>query len=131
MPANNPPGSGDKSRSVRTSRARHRGDPVHSYQQGRAYLSQQHYPQAVAELTKAIRLDPHNLWAYVARGEAAFCSGDFGQTIADCSHVLRLDGGNLQAWYWRGRALDALGRYDQAIADLTRAIGLHPHHVGA
>jgi len=49
------------------------------------------YDKAIADFTKAIELDPANLYFNCSRGVAYFEKGDYDRAIADFETALRLD----------------------------------------
>lgn len=58
---------------------------------GAAYLDKGQVDQALADLDKAIELQPSLALAYFARGVAYYYVGDYEQAIADLNTVLELD----------------------------------------
>ena len=95
--------------------------------QGEAFLNQGKYPEAVAEFTKAIELDPKLVDAYLLRG-VAYLDGlkKYPEAIADLTKAIELDPKLVAAYSNRGLALDGLKKYPEAIADFTKAIELDP-----
>jgi tetratricopeptide (TPR) repeat protein len=95
--------------------------------QGEAYLKQGKYPEAIAEFTKAIILDPKLAVAYNNRGIAFYNLEKNVEAIADCTKAIELDPKLAAAYNNRGLAyLDGLKKYPEAVADFTKAIELDP-----
>ena len=79
---------------------------------------------AIADYSRALELDPKNVYAYNNRGLTKQSKGDVDGAIADYNRTLELDPKNAYAYNNRGLAKDAKGDYDGAIADCNRAIEL-------
>ncbi len=84
------------------------------------------FPGAMADLNRAIELDPKNAAYYVDRGLAHMVNDAPAEAIPDFSRAIELEPGNAKAWYWRGQAKDARSDFDGAIADFSQAIKLEP-----
>ena len=54
---------------------------------GQKYLTELNYPEAVASLTEAIRLDPDNIQAYMGRAEAYLALGEYEKALEDYRFV--------------------------------------------
>src|SRR5438034_2224350 len=86
---------------------------------------------AIADCTRAIKLDPRYAPAYNTRGLAKKNKGDLNEAITDYTRAVELDPKYANAYYNRGLAKGAKGDNDGAIADYTRAIELDPKDAGA
>jgi tetratricopeptide (TPR) repeat protein len=93
---------------------------------GTDYYNKGQYGQAIADLTKAIELDPQSIEAYYRRGLAYFKKGQYDEAIADITKVIELDPTQGSAYYLRGTAYLMKGQYEQAIADANKAIESDP-----
>ena len=82
--------------------------------------------KAIADYTKAIRLDPQFATAYNSRGTAEIRQGDFGDAIADFTKAIELKPDYATAYRNRGSAKRRNGDFDGAMADLDKAIELEP-----
>ena len=82
------------------------------------------YPEALADLTRAIDLGAGSARTIAFRGEAYRMMEQYEQALADFSRAVDLDPGNSWAVGSRGQACQALGRHDEALADFSRAIEL-------
>ena len=87
------------------------------------------YGKAIAELTKAIELDPRWARAYQERADIWLRKGDSGKAIDDLNKAIELEPdftlaflGRGDTWLWKGDA-------DRAIADYSRAIETDPSNV--
>lgn len=90
------------------------------------------YDGAIAELNKAIELDPRRAEAYAERGWARRHKGDYDGAIADYSRAIELDPKFSRSRYYnRGYARAKRGDHDGAIADFTKIIEHEPKDVNA
>ncbi|MDR1898454.1 MAG: tetratricopeptide repeat protein [Treponema sp.] len=96
-----------------------------------AAAEQAAYDRAVADFSRAIRLDPNDAKAYNSRGVAYDSKGEYDRAIADYNQAIRLDPNNASAYNNRGNAYYAKGEYDRAIDDYGRAIRLDPDYANA
>ena len=87
---------------------------------GRALTESGNYPDAIAELTEAIRLKPNLARAYNARGYAYLRARDYQHALADFNDAIRLDANYTNAYKNRAATKKALGDQEGAAADLAR-----------
>jgi tetratricopeptide (TPR) repeat protein len=80
-----------------------------------------HRTEALADLDRALDLDPRLTQAYNARGQIYLENGDVQKTIRDCSKSIEVTP-TLDAYYQRGQAYEKLGEHRKAIADFDAAI---------
>jgi tetratricopeptide (TPR) repeat protein len=80
----------------------------------------------VADLTRAIELDPELAWAIAARGETYRLMDRYEDAVADLTRAIELSPDDAEVIGTRGQAYQAMGRHEDAVADLTRAIELDP-----
>jgi tetratricopeptide (TPR) repeat protein len=90
------------------------------------------YEGAIADLTKAIELDPKQARAYAERGWARRQKGDNDGAIADYNRAIELDPKFSRPHYYnRGYARSKRGDHDGPIADFTKIIEHEPKDVNA
>ena len=77
---------------------------------------------ALADLDKALDLDPDLIRAYNERGQIDLESGDARQAIGSFDQSLKIKP-SLDGYYQRGLAYEALQEHDKAVADFDSAIG--------
>jgi tetratricopeptide (TPR) repeat protein len=94
------------------------------HQRGRELTGAGKLPQAVAELTEAIRLKPNLALAWNARGYAYLRMRDYSHAIADFSEAIRLNPAYANAWHNRAAARRASGDRAGADADAKKASAL-------
>jgi TolB-like protein/tetratricopeptide (TPR) repeat protein len=80
--------------------------------------------EAVAQLMRALELDPLSLIARAALPWAYHYGGNFERALALFDQVIAIDADFLQAHSWRGLSLVEVGRYEEAIASFERAVEL-------
>ena len=61
------------------------------YNRGTSYVNSENYPSAIADLTRAIALDPSYVNAYFNRGFSYIRTNSPDRAIVDYSQVIRLD----------------------------------------
>jgi tetratricopeptide (TPR) repeat protein len=98
---------------------------------GVAYQAQEEYEAALADLDRALELNPEAPWAYIHRANTYRAIGDYESALADLQRALDLasdssDGWLSRAYASRGLIYHNMGQYDQALADYSRAIELDP-----
>src|SRR3954447_10826520 len=81
---------------------------------------------AIADLDRAIELEPRLVAALNDRGVARFARGDLAGAVADFDRVLALEPRHAEAYLNRGVARHVRGDIAAAIADLHRALELRP-----
>jgi len=97
------------------------------------YTAKGDYDRALADLSRAIDLDPKLAFAFAERAHAYTNKGDPERAVADASRAIELDPKSSSSWRARGRAYSAKGDYDRAVADYSQAIKANPtdaHAVG-
>ena len=82
--------------------------------------------RTIADYDAAIRTNPQNAEAFLARGKAWSEKKDYDRAIADYDAAIRINPQFASALGSRGVARMAKGDFEQGIADLTRAIEINP-----
>jgi tetratricopeptide (TPR) repeat protein len=91
-----------------------------------ALLGDRQTDRAIAELDRAIALEPRYAEAYANRASAYYMKGRPDRALADYDQAIVLRPAYALAYSNRGVAQKALGRLDQAVRDYTRALELNP-----
>ena len=86
---------------------------------------------ALANLDRALDLDPENAFALLMRGDAYRMLDRYEEAVADFDRALELNPDNADALAFRGESYRMLDRYEEAVADLTRALELGPDDADA
>ncbi|HXT34242.1 MAG TPA: tetratricopeptide repeat protein [Chloroflexota bacterium] len=81
------------------------------------------YPRAIADYTKAIKLDPTYADAYFDRGLDDLTLGNNRGAVADMTMDLQFLPGDADGLQYRGEAYNGLGEYQKAIADHLNPVG--------
>ena len=84
---------------------------------------------AIADLTKAIEMDPKMTAAYDGRATGRLIEEDYDGAIADNTKVIELDPRNARAYHARGVAKLYKKDYASAVEDFSRTIELDPKHM--
>ncbi len=84
------------------------------------------FEHALADLDKAVQLDPRDALAYVSRGLAWAEKEAYDKAVADFDQAIRLDPKDASAYISRGKAWTVKEEYDKAMADFDQAIRLDP-----
>jgi tetratricopeptide (TPR) repeat protein len=79
------------------------------------------YRGAVADYTKAIKIDPNYAATYTNRGAAKAKLGDYRGAIADYNKTIEFVPNDAMAYYNRGAAKVKLGDKNGACLDLSKA----------
>src|SRR5260221_591619 len=82
--------------------------------------------QALADYTRAIKLNPNDDQAYYNRAIARNDKGDADGALADYDQAIRIDPKYTDAYVNRAEIKAGQENWDAAIADLNRAIALDP-----
>jgi tetratricopeptide (TPR) repeat protein len=80
----------------------------------------------MADLNKALALDPKYPRGYSNRAAIYELHGDLDQAIADADEAIRLDPKDALAYSWRGQAYFDKKQYDLAVIDYEQALRLYP-----
>ena len=77
-------------------------------------MAQQKLPQAIADLTAVLELDPAHVLAYLQRAKLALKSGRCAEAVADFGKVLALDSGKRDAHSGMPQATECAAALDRA-----------------
>ena len=83
------------------------------------------YPDAIAEYTKALEINPDYTEALTWRGHANYALAKYEDAIADYNRSIKLKPDDAQVFYYRGYAKYSLKKEDDAVEDFTEAIKLN------
>lgn len=86
------------------------------------------YHGAIADLNKAIELNPNDLDAYLKRGSAKVCLENFQAALADFNKAIELNPDFAVSYNLRGGLKVLLKDYQGAIADFNKAFELKPDY---
>lgn len=82
---------------------------------------------ALANLDKAIHLDPNLAGAWNSRGMVWSKKGEHDRAISDFSQAIHLNPSDVSFWHNRGVAWKMKREYDKALTDFDEAIRLDPN----
>ena len=118
-------------RIIKSSRVNRKNKAVAYVNRGNAYSKQGDLDLAIADLTKAIKLDSRSLIAFYNRGNAHFAHENFDRAIADFSRAISLRPDHVLSYNNRGNAYLAKGDTEQAIAQYNKALEIDPNNTQA
>jgi tetratricopeptide (TPR) repeat protein len=101
-------------------------DPVRYCERAQAHAGRGDFPNAIADYSWAIALDPDNAAAHAGRGEAYLNMKDYSRAISDYTKVIGLNPDVALGYYHRGLAYFRGNRYSQAIEDFTELVRRRP-----
>jgi tetratricopeptide (TPR) repeat protein len=108
-----------------------RDDPVAFDDRGIALSGLARHEEAIADFTRAIVLDPHDLTAHSNRATSYLATKQPALAIADLSEVIRAQPSNGMALYNRGMAYEGAGDLDKALDDYRSAARFQPSYAPA
>jgi tetratricopeptide (TPR) repeat protein len=106
------------------------------FSRGYAYMHKGDMGSAIADLSRAIELDPQNASTYYGRGFLYFNKGEHERAIEDFTKAIELlpnaDARRVSTIYqMRGLAYEKTHNADLAIADFRRALAINPDQRGS
>jgi serine/threonine-protein kinase len=97
---------------------------------GRALLKKGSSPEAFAQFSKAIEMDPQSVPAWEAQGLAHGEAQQWDKALGDFCKVIELDPQLARGWVNRGIVYSRLGQLDKALDDHSKGIALSPQWAG-
>jgi tetratricopeptide (TPR) repeat protein len=94
------------------------------YRLGTEAKNQGNYPEALADLTKAIRLKPNYAEAYSRRSGTLVDIGNYQEAVKDCTKAIKLNPRYANAYYNCGVSYRQLSDIPAAIKNMSEAIRL-------
>ena len=91
-----------------------------------AYRAKGDFDAALADLNKALQLDPNSAPALIERASIYQARDDFDRAIADYDRTLRFNQNLGEAYGGRASAYQGKGDLDRALADFGEAVRLDP-----
>jgi tetratricopeptide (TPR) repeat protein len=95
---------------------------------GIEYGSQGKDDEAIAEFSKAIKINSNDAEAYNNRGVVYKNKSNLEQAILDYSKAIEINPNLIEAYNNRGNTYLMKGNYDQAISDYSKAIEVNPYY---
>lgn len=106
--------------------ARLMGTEAVYFYKGSAHFYLHQFPQALAALQEAVRINPDLYEAHRNLAVAYSANCDYDSALREIDEALRLKPDSGDAYYLRGVLLMYRGRWDEAVVALTRAAELSP-----
>jgi tetratricopeptide (TPR) repeat protein len=100
------------------------------FEEGRAFLNQSNYDDAILAFDKAIKLEPQYIDAWKGKGSAYLRQEEYAEAVKAFDKAIELDPQLPLVWSNKGYALLRLGRYDEALQAYDKAIELDPEYGG-
>jgi tetratricopeptide (TPR) repeat protein len=101
------------------------------YYRGFAFLRLNNYPQALADLNEAQKLQPNSADIYLARGEVEQAQENYDAALRDFDEFSKRAPKDARGPISRGSVLEAMGRSREALTALEDAVALEPGNVHA
>ncbi len=93
------------------------------------FLFFQREPQkAIADINKALELQPDYNMAYAMRGNVYASLGNIQQALADLNQAIQIKPEEAHHYFFRGQVYKKIKDYPKAIADFKKAIELEPQN---
>ena len=80
----------------------------------------------ISSLDAAIRCNPGNATAYIARGRAYFTKGDDNRALSDLDAAIRINPSDAAGYVIRGILHGEMNRHDEVVSDMSEVIRLKP-----
>jgi tetratricopeptide (TPR) repeat protein len=94
------------------------------YDKAREYISKGMYDDAIAEIAKAISVDPAVAEFYITRGHLYRTKNNLANAILDYSKAIELNPNNGEFYYYRAICCKFTKAYDKAWDDVHKAQSL-------
>jgi lipoprotein NlpI len=98
------------------------------YNRGTSYEDKGEFDLAIADLDRAVEIEPKYKEAFVNLGYAYDGKGDYERAIAAYGKAIDLDAKFINPYDNRAQDYEAVGQYDRAIADYTKVLELNPEY---
>ncbi len=95
-------------------------------QRAKAWLGLNRFHEAVADMNRAVKVDPKHGWIYGIAERAGNTLEKAPEILRKFSAVVKKEPKWPWGWAWRGETRYRAGQYEDAISDLSKAIALAP-----
>ena len=93
-----------------------------------SYRNKKEWDRALADINKAVQLNPKNRRNYYIRGLIFYDQDNYDRAIPEFGQAIRIDPKYDEAYYYRGRSYFLKKEYKSAIPDFTESIKLDPKY---
>lgn len=104
---------------------------VYYLERGNLYLENSQYPEALADLSRALEINYLLEEAYFLRGTIYGKLEDFAEALADMQQVLAINPQHGEAYFFVGYILLRMGEKARCIQSVEKALALEPYHPNA
>lgn len=98
------------------------------YYRGSSHLTLAHYEAALADLDRAIEMNPSHSLSYYARGYAYIGFGEYALAVQDFSAAIEHDPAQPMFYLDRGWSYSQMGEHQAALDDWNKALELDPNY---
>jgi tetratricopeptide (TPR) repeat protein len=98
---------------------------------GEAWMYKADYPKALADLDRALVVEPNNIEAYVNRARVHASRNDFATALKDADRGIELNPKSFPVYFYRGLIYKQTRQWDKAIADFEKVLEINPGNAGA
>ncbi len=96
-----------------------------------AYTSQQQYPEAVADFSEAIKINPNDPGTYERRAYVEMKLNDFDKALADYSEAIKLKPNEVRYYLLRSYIYETKGDIKNSMADTEKVLKMQKENAEA
>lgn len=100
-------------------------------QRGFAAANERRFPEAIADFTEAIKLNPKDASAYERRAAVEMKMSDFDRALADYTEAIRLKPNDVRNYLYRGYILESRGDLHGSMADTEKVLKMEKKNAEA
>ncbi|WP_300754157.1 tetratricopeptide repeat protein [uncultured Brachyspira sp.] len=97
-------------------------------EQGKSYINDENYEEAIICFKKLIELEPHNTYNWGWLGASYIHNWNCKEAIECLDKAVELNQNIADHWNWLGRCYYTINEYERAIRCLKKAVKLAPHY---
>jgi tetratricopeptide (TPR) repeat protein len=95
---------------------------------GMEYTTQQQYPEAIVDLTEALKLKPDDAGIYERRAYVEMKTNAYDKALSDYSEAIKLKPNEIRYYLYRSYIYETKNDIKSSMADTERALKLDPNN---